>query len=337
MEMETSYQLVSLAPPMFSVTGRVDSLEDGSVVLIWQGTEVRFRFKGSALGLEFERCRGQNCLDLWVDGDCRLILVDESQENSQVVFEGFDDGWHDVLLYKRSEGYFGHVVLQGFLMEDSAELAPYPSAPQRLIEFYGDSITVGACNQDDETDQYEDLSTHNHYYSYGAILARNLGAKEVSVAVSGIGVSSSWNELLMGDVYDSLYPVLQSPRYDFTQYKPDAVVVALGENDYGHPRSLGMKTPAIFSDRYKELVKNIRSRYPSVPVVCVLGGIDARWDAEFLALFEGAVAELQTDDPLIYKKLLEARSPGQHPRVAIHEKLAEELEDFFRRTLGWTR
>lgn len=333
--METSYRLFSATDPRFLLTGRVEYFDEGAVALVWQGTEVGFRFRGSALGLEFERCSGQNCLDLWVDGESRLVLVDESQENSQIVFEGFEDGWHDVVLYKRSEGYFGHVVLQGFLLEEGAELAVPRAETRRLIEFYGDSITVGACNQDDEVDQYEELSTHNHYYSFGAILARNLGAREISIAVSGIGVASSWNELLMGDVYDSLYPAVQAPRYDFQQYSPDAVVVALGENDFGHPRSLGMKTPAIFSDRYKELVKKIRVRYPKTPIVCLLGGLDARWDPEFLSVYEKVVTELQSDDAQVFRILITARSEGRHPRVAVHEKMAEELGSFFRDSLNW--
>jgi hypothetical protein len=58
------------------------------------------------------------------------------------------------------------------------------------MEFIGDSITVGACNEDGDADQWENRRTHNAAMSYAALTAEAFSADHRNIAVSGMGVGS---------------------------------------------------------------------------------------------------------------------------------------------------
>jgi hypothetical protein len=191
-------------------------------------------------------------------------------------------------------------------------------------------MTAGACNEDPAEDQYADYSTHNNYLSYGSITARNLNTEYVSIAVSGTGICYSWNPVFMADIYDKLYPDKTSKRYDFSGRKPDIVVINLGQNDYGYPANKGLPFPSDFTEKYVQLVRNIRSLYPDAKIVCAEGGMSAYHDSkELQAAFTKAIDELKTTDKKLYSFIFTAFSYN-HPRIDTHAKLAEELTAFLK-------
>ena len=121
--------------------------------------------------------------------------------------------------------------------------------PERRIEVYGDSVTCGerceaACYVG-QADPEVDLSPYsNAWYSYAAITARNLGAQAHLVSQGGttlldgigwfhapdyIGMESIWDKSVYNTQLGGTSP------WDFAQYTPHVVVVALGQND-AHPR-----------------------------------------------------------------------------------------------------
>jgi hypothetical protein len=314
--------------PRILLTGRIDKTDPRAPVFIWQGTQARLRFTGTGVAAVFDRAVDRNFYTVFVDGKESLLRLEEGGPREYGLADGLSGGLHDVLLFKRSEALFGTAQFLGFRLPDCAAAGPAPRPLPRVVEFYGDSITAGACNGDPAADQYDDLSTHDNYHAYGALASRALGAEYSCIAVSGTGICASWNPVLMPEVFDKLRPDPASPRYAFDGREPDVVVINLGQNDFGFPNSNGEPFPKNFAPRYAAMVRGIRAVYPGTWIVCTIGGMTAyRESPDLQSAFTAATDGLMGSDVRIRRLVFRAES-SNHPRIEVHEKLARELIDF---------
>lgn len=327
---EISQRLVTPDDPGLYYIGRIDQRDRLAPVIIWQGTEIRAAFTGRTIGFRFADAWGQNYFNVIIDGALKLLKLKEAGTHDYLLTEALPEGLHHLVLFKRSEAMFGTASFRGLLLEKGAGLGPKPEPFPLRIEFYGDSITAGACNEDPGSDQYEDLSTHNNYLSYAAITARNLNAEYLNLAVSGTGICYSWNQVLMPEIYDKLYPDKTSLKYAFADRNPELVIINLGQNDYAYPKSIGKPFPLDYREKYIEFVRAIRNLYPKAVIVCAIGGMDCyHVSEEFRSAFQAAVAELKRTDPQLYSFTFTAFTVT-HPRVDTHLKLAAELTAFLK-------
>jgi hypothetical protein len=314
--------------------GRFPDKVGPSPLFAWQGSELLARFSGRRLGLRFAAPTiGPVFFNVIVDGENRMLELDKEGPLNYLLVPELGEGEHELVLYKRTEAFVGAVSFLGLLIEKDAHLGPKPEALGLRLEFYGDSITAGACNDEPGEDQYDDQSAHDNYLSYGSIASRELGAEYVSIAVSGTGVCESWNPVLMEAVWDKTgcdpygRPNCQ---WDFSGRNPDIVVLNLGQNDFGFPFSQGRPFPVDFAQRYTHFVRGLRDAYPEAPIVCAIGGM-AAWheSAELKAAWEKAVADLKAADGRIFDYRFIAFSRN-HPRVPLHRILASELVAYIR-------
>lgn len=239
---EVDWRIITPDSPELYYIGRIADHDPKAPVLIWQGTEIRARFTGKTIGFRFSGVSGQNFYNVIIDGQIKLLKLKEAKETyDYLLAETLPEGPHDLILFKRSEAMSGNAAFRGLILEKTAELGPKPEPLPLRIEFYGDSITAGACNEDPGDDQYEDLSTHNNYLSYAAVTARNFNAEYFNIAVSGTGLCYSWNPIMMPEIYDKIYPDSASPKYGFPGKNPEIVIINLGQNDYSYPNSLGSR------------------------------------------------------------------------------------------------
>jgi lysophospholipase L1-like esterase len=328
--LETDLQFIAADHPEFYYIGRIDTLNPRAPVFIWQGTEVRAKFSGRYIGFRFSKAFGENFFNVIIDGKIRLFHLREGEYHDYLLNEALPAGKHELILFKRNEALFSNAVFHGIILEKDAQFGPRPRPLPIQIEFYGDSITAGACNENPDGDNYDDYSTHNNYLAFGAITARNINAEYSCIAVSGTGVCYSWNPVLMLEIYDRLYPDRGSRRYDFAGRKPDIVVLNLGQNDYGYPISIEKRFPIDFTEKYTELVRNIRGLYPKAYIICAIGGMSAYHESsELQDAFKKAVDQLQDVDSKVLSFIFSVYS-ANHPRVDTHAKLAEELTDFIK-------
>lgn len=284
-------------------------------------------FEGTDLNLHFGDCRGVVYFDLEVDGVKNLVEVREA--NSPCEFKcprTLLAGWHRMTLFKRSEADVGHVAFLGLSLQSGAMLSASEKPVTKLaMQFFGDSITAGACNEDGAADQWETLATHNNALSYAALTAKAFGARYRNVAVSGMGVVVGYVPKVTGEIWDRLYPVTTSPRADESNWAPDVVFVNYGENDDSFSRNQSMNFPARFAEDYVALVKNMRKAYPLAEFVLLRGGMFGGARSESLRLaWEEAVRQLESTDPHIHHFVFQHWSDW-HPRVSDHQTLAEEL------------
>ncbi|MGH9593315.1 MAG: GDSL-type esterase/lipase family protein, partial [Bryobacteraceae bacterium] len=240
-------------------------------------------------------------------------------------------GRHHLTLFKRSEANAGTVSFRGVELADGARVwTATPPAYKLAIEFIGDSITAGACDEDGPLDQWDDRRTHNAALSYAAITTQALGAEHRNIAVSGMGIITGYVEVKAGEVWDRIYPRANSPRVDLSKWRPQVVFVNLGENDNSYPSTRKEPFPPGFTDGYVALVRAIRSGYPSAQIVLLRGGMfgGAR-SATLRAAWEAAVAQLEGSDGAVHHYVF-THWTMTHPRVPDHAAMATELVDWLK-------
>jgi lysophospholipase L1-like esterase len=319
-------QLILPSDPRFRYEGRFDTTNAAGPVIIWQGSRIAIDFEGSLLVLRFERLQGQTFFDIAIDGTNHLLAIRGGEESRFVFQPELGAERHRLTLFKRSEADAGTVRFKGIEIAAGAQVWLPAEPDYRLaMVFFGDSITVGACNEDGDTDQWDDRLTHNNALSYAALTASAFSADYRNIAVSGMGVATGWFPLRAGQVWDRLYPSAASPPADLSAWKPDVVFVNLGENDDSYSTAKGKLFPTVFAREYVELIRAIREAYPAAQIVLLRGGMfGGSQSTPLREAWESAVAELERHDPKIAHFVFTHWSKN-HPRVADDRAMAEEL------------
>ncbi len=337
------WQIVPANDPRLFYEGRIDFSSAASPVIVWAGSRISLDFDGALLALRFGAATGQNFFNVQVDGVNEIVAVRAGGAQRIEVPVPTAPVRHRLLVFKRSEASTGQVRFEGVELAAGAQArAPEPPKYRVRFEFFGDSITVGACNEDGATDQWTDIRTHNHALSYDHLASRALQADHRAMAVSGMGVATGWTNVKAGQVWDRLYPVADAPRADLKAWQPDVAFVNLGENDDSFSRAHGQPFPADFTAGYVSLVKGIRAAYPQAHLVLLRGGMyGGKNSAPLREAWAAAVKELEAGDPAV-SHFVFSHWTDTHPRVADDRVLAGELvtwlksQPFMRRFLRET-
>lgn len=337
-------RLVPASAPEFRYEGRFDKRDPLGPVIIWQSSRVRVDFEGEHLALVFDNLRGQNVFEVDVDGVTRVVPVQEGSDLRWIHLPPLGSGRHSMVLSKLTESFVGLVRFRGIGVEAGARVFEPADPGYRLrMEFFGDSITAGACNEDGDNDQWKNRISHNSVKGYAAMTAAAFRADHRNISVSGMGISTGYVDVTAGETWDHLYPRMtepwtgdskstiphkESPRADLTTWIPDVVFVNLGENDQSFTQGQRLPFPADFTNRYVDLVMAIRKAYPASHIVLLRGGMaGGSTEADLRMAWEAAVARLTAADPAVHAFIFGHWSE-QHPRVPDHRAMADELVDW---------
>lgn len=312
-------------PGALSVEGRFDPQDLPGLRFDWGTTRLRGRLEGNRLAMRWDQASGRNLLRVSLDGSRREFFLPEGS-SQWVVDLGGDHrtGAHEVEMVKLSEGYFGTAVLTGL----EGTWVPSEAPLGRWIDFYGDSITAGACNLDLGVDQYEDLATHDPALAYPALTARLLGAQARVFAVSGTGLTASWNPILLPEVWFRTAPRPEASPVESSP-APHIVVVNVGQNDWGYPASQGLPLSSEYGFHLEAFVRALRSAHPGSWIVVTLGGMTAPLESnELRDQWNGAISRLNDDQRV--RSLVFVEATTNHPRVPNHARMADQLASFLR-------
>jgi lysophospholipase L1-like esterase len=309
----------------FHYIGRIDFSKPGEAGLIWQASQVSTRFTGDFLAIGFSGKTGQVFFNLEIDGTTRLLKAEDGWMDIPVA-----PGEHQLTLYKRSEANAGQVRFLGIRLAQDAKASRPPVADRPKLIFYGDSITVGANNEDGEVDQWEDRSTHNSALSYAALTAEALGADHQNIAVSGVGIITGFEPHPAPAVwYRMAYDPKAAPA-PLADWPADLVFVNYGENDNAFTRVNNKPFPADYTRAYVEMVRAMRKAYGGATIVLLRGGMSGGATSETLrTAWEKVVATLESEDKNIRHYVFQHWTT-HHPRVADHRKMAQELTDWIK-------
>jgi endoglucanase len=316
--------------------GRV-SREPEGINFAWSGSAVELRFRGTEISVTLDDW-GHNFFEVIVDGEHHVMSVGPD-EQTYLLASGLEPGEHEVLLYRRSEAFFGPTRFVGFSVPESDWL-PSHVPSERRIEVVADSTATGYGVEGlDQTCGFS-AETENHYIAYPAIAARALDAEVHTIAWSGIGVyrdNSGNPENTMGLRYPRAIPTDETSTWDFRDFVPQAVVINLGANDF-----VADDPGSEFEEAYEELLDTITSKYPGARLYCAVGSSPvsseySRLKPRIQAIVDSRRASGEAIALLDFGTTGDDEAYGcdWHPAKATHELMADILTEALRRDLGW--
>jgi hypothetical protein len=315
--------------------GRIgDNSKEKAKEIYWSGTSIKLNFKGTALKVILNDENGLNYFNVILDGKPIDVLKLSKGLSTYTLVDSLKNKEHSLELTKRNEWTYGTTLFYGFELSGIV-LAP-DNQKKLFIEFYGDSITVGHGNEDGFSgSDRNDGNVTNNYNSYAAITARNLNASYSCIARSGIGVTVSWFNMIMPEMYYRLNPNNPESNWDFSKKQPDIVVVNLFQNDswlHKRPRHkefkrrFGNKKPSEIEiiAAYSNFIKRIRSHYANASIVCLLGNMDiTKENSPWPNYVKKTVEKL--NDSNIYSCFVPFKKSKKHPRVKDHKIISNYL------------
>lgn len=276
------------------------------------------------------------------------VFLDDMEQPYQII--ELKEGKHWYLLYegsvsphrirviKRTEAQHAKNALVQVKAEGGS-LSLWPREETLKLEFIGDSITCGFGNESNCPEDGFLACQENGWEAYAAKTARKLHAQFHIIGVSGIGVYSSYTDvekrntqLLMGEVYGCTdYFVSTKEAWDFNRYRPDAIVICLGTNDFSYVQYHQEAYAPGFQKSYYELLQLVRLKNGPQPyILCCLGvmgeGLNEKTE-EVVRAFRKETG----DDRIQMLSLTEQRpKDGRggcfHPTIRTHEKMAQMVE-----------
>ena len=338
-----SQHFISATDKHISYEGRIAYTSEAAE-LMWPGTSVTIKFKGTGISGEFKDQDTSNYYNVIIDNDSMYTLQLDTSKKLVSLASGLPYGKHTLELFKRTEWDKGKTWFYGFETNAKTKLLKRPKLPKRKIEFFGNSISCGYAINDMMHDSglgyYE-----NNYDAYPAITARHYNAQYHCTAKSGIGVMVSWFPLIMPEMYDRLDPTDSTSKWDFSKFTPDVVVINLFQNDSWivnmpdneqFKKRFGAKPPDEnhIVNAYKNFVQTIRSTYPKAQIICMLGSMDiTKKGSPWPGYVEKAVAELK--DPKIFTYIAPYKNTPGHPKVKEQKELADGLINFITSHIKW--
>ena len=268
------------------------------------------------------------------------VYIDGVRQNKRYEVKGTQDlavanfkneGEHTIRIVKQSENNytlseFKEILFTGYMLERPADNKLY-------IEVIGDSITCGMGNigvdgcAEPQSAVWEDGSQ-----SYGYMMAEALNADYSIISESGIGVSGSWGDHSIFDLYTKAsYKRNQTEEHSFDRV-PDLVIVNLATNDYflNKDKSSSICTTNDVVAKGKELVALIRAKYgKDVPIVWTIGLIGV--GQSYVDAAQKVVTDLGGESNGLYFKKLDTGALGgaqNHPVVADNVNAKNTLISF---------
>lgn len=250
--------------PAFSWRGWCDRRNPPSARLVWAGTGVVLRFRGTSGLVHLE---GRGMVEILLDGLPVALLGPDMPARPFRVAVPTPSGEHLLEIRKRTEPVAGTVTFRGIDLEGSP-LDPHPERSPSLL-FLGDSLTCGyGVLAPDGTDGFE-AATEDVFRSFAGIASGALGARFQASAWSGKGLVENFDRTTT-ETIPSLWRRSDpsDPESDLeAPPRPDLVLVNLGTNDVFH------RDPdwTLFEDRAVALARDLRRSFPGVPVAWLDG------------------------------------------------------------------
>ncbi len=246
------------------------------------------------------------------------------------------------------------LTVEGMATDGLLVATPEPTA-KRSIEILGDSLTAGyGAGFDLPHSQSDTCSggglTDDQGVSYGALLCANFSARCTMEAVSGVTLYTgrgfnlplTWDWEL-GGMLQNRWPKGSMVAYNASRFQPDAVLINLGENDWGGGKcGTTPGCPANFTRAYVEFVRHISDVYAkagkteAITFFLTIGPHEHGQSAAILPAVEQLTA---SGTKAIF---LNATVPdygtigcGGHPGVTIHHAAFMRAQPVIAAAMGW--
>lgn len=323
--------------PGFQYTGRIDFSRPAAPRFWMPGAYVTARFRGSHCRIlirdQVRFGTNHNDVGIMVDGHQSVRIRMQHRMDTIDIDAGHEKDIHTIIICKDTESGIGYLDFLGMWCD---QLLPPVAMASRRIEFIGNSITCGSGSDlEIPCDSGVWYAQQNALESYGPMTARNLGARWMLSAVSGIGLIHSCcaMQITMPQVFDKLDMRDDSIAWDFSGHAPDVVTICLGQND-------GIQDSARFCQAYERFIRGLRGHYPEAKIICLNSPMgNEKLTAVLKNYITAVVAQMRASgDDHVYRFFFSRRfhhGCGGHPDQAEHRIIAGELTGYIRRITGW--
>lgn len=323
----------NLIPLPVRVSGRMErQREAGGIRHEWPGLYAEARFRGRSVTVRFDD--SINRFRITLDGGRGGLVETARPGSADLRLSGLAPGEHVIRAEKISES-FAPAVFGGFFIGKEYDALPTPAGPSRLIEFIGDSDTVGyGGTAERRTCTAEQVfATTDSSRSFGPRVAAHFGADYRMIARSGIGLvrnSGGARAQTMPDQYPRALPN-DGASVSTTEPTPDIVVVGLGSNDFGSPLQSGepwRDRQALRQDFQTALIAFLRARHASHPAALVVLLAFGEYGEDLVGAHRAAEEALKLEGArvvLIVLPKLDRRGCHWHPSPRDHALIADKL------------
>ncbi|QFZ24285.1 endoglucanase [Saccharothrix syringae] len=303
--------------PNVKFFGRWNTADPAAHVSEWAGAYLVVGFTGRTVKL-----KQRNAIDFYasIDGGPDVSYVNRSG-TVDLTPTPLAAGNHTLRVSYRpiAGSYRGDAVYRGIQLDAGAGTFA-PPVPAKLVEFVGDSITVGQ------------QSSKQALTAYGWLAGERLGAAHTQIAVGGACLVPAADGCIgMSDRFLRTGLQDNAANWDFSRYRADAVVINLGTNDVGH----GV-TGAQFQSAYVTLIRRAREKYPNATILAL-----QTFRKRFIAETQAAVRAV--NDPKVSFVdttgwIVEATdtTDNVHPNDQGHRKIADRLAPLLSSALNTT-
>lgn len=334
----------------FQYVGRIDFDDPKRPVMAWPGTYADVNFTGTSAAVVLKNVNMQQDTHfaVIVDGVMKKItLRHTSEDDVYTAAEGLEDKPHTLRILKTLASH-NYIEFLGIIVDESADVSNPQHKYDMKLEVYGDSVSAGEvvealyyegqCDPEDHRNKLD-----NSHFAYPMALARKLNAELHDIAQGGIalldGTGYFCSDQLTGmeSCYDKIQfsPYKEKKQWDFSRWTPDAVIIALGQND-ANPEPERIKTPEYrryWKDNYIKLLRTLMEKYPEAKFVLILTvlGHDRTWDDALEEIAQEIDSERVTH--FLFRRT--GCGTNGHPRATEQEEMAGELYSYFKNTLGF--
>lgn len=311
-------------------SGRINFSNPKSPLFVYPATQIAVDFCGTGIAMKAKP--GCGYFMVTVDNQEAYKVSFMGEDSVVTLASGLPAGNHSLKVMLATEGFELRPEFRGFVLEGDTRLLAKPLAPARRIEFIGNSITCGYGSEAENQHVHYSLDNSNHYYSYAAMLARDLFAEEMCVARSGIGLYRNYKGKFPGETMENWYDY--TCIYDSTQvwaperFRPDVICVNLGTNDLS---TTGYDIDT-YADSYRKFIRHLNAQQPQAQIVILtsqmLFGTARQVQIDTLsAIYQ----ELRAEGLPVHFQVLRTQDPAKgygadwHPSKAQNRQTADEL------------
>jgi lysophospholipase L1-like esterase len=335
-----------LATPAVRYVGRTRTTSAG-VECGWSGCRAIARFQGTAASLAIGEVAGENAFyDVLVDGTLQPNPINPTLATETFVLaSGLPDGAHTVEVFKRSEAFDGTETFQGFTFPSGGALLAPPPPAAHTVEFIGDSVTAGYGVLGASNACVGAADNTNARLSFAGVAAATLGVDATYIAYSGKGITRNYDHTdnqMLADLFLMTTVVDGAPTWSFPPNPRDAVVIALGANDFTTDNNSSPSQGA-FQTKYGQLLALVRAKYPGAIIFATytptmygagLATVRAAIPAAITALADSKTFFIDTipdPDPTG----TDTTGCEYHPNIAYGAQVGAAVAAFIKLKTGW--
>ncbi len=216
--------------PQIYYEGRILYNHDAAE-LYWSGTSETILFKGSSISAILKDSDTANYYNVILDDDVVQKIHTDTFKQSYQLAAGLSNTKHKVQLFKRTEWIWAkHYFMD---LQQQAALKYYHPLFQKSgkLNFMATLLLVATAQKTAAAMIQERDTLKIITLIMFAITARHFNAQYYTISRSSIGVTISWDPLIMPEMYNRTDATYSASKWDFKKYTPNIVAVNLFQND----------------------------------------------------------------------------------------------------------